>query len=253
MSKCVIEGVKVQDETPLEKNSQNNKTINQTNIYTNKEINNSNNKKTEIADDKPKKDNINDKLNIKKHEITNEIDKVTDSIFYIQRFFNYCPRHEDYLKSFKKKVFNSQNKELEFKKEKDSFCTNIPDNIYGALMSSKRIEKEKYNFNDNDKSFVNIRDYELYQYKYGSRCLNIIRVKDIEEKIEVKLSNEEKEILHKIIENERYFDLFIKELEKQYFENVLVYSEEDVENNEKYDNNLQYNYDSKYKHLYINY
>ena len=217
-------------------------------IYTIKEINNSNNKKEDIADDKPeKKSIINVKSNIKKHEITNEIDKVTDSIFYIQRFFNYCPRHEDYLKSFKKKVFNSQYEELEFKKEKNHFPLHIHDHIYSTLMSSKKIEKEKYNCNDNDKTFVNIRDYELYQYKYGSRRLNIIRVKDIEEKISVKLSNEEKEILHKIIENERYYNLFIKELEKQYFQNSMEYTEDYMKNDQKYDNELQYNFESKYK------
>jgi len=204
----------------------------------------------ESVDHELRKKNINVEYNITKHELTNKIDRDTDPIFYIQKFFKSCPRHEDYLKSFKKKIMNRQYEdEFEFKKEKNSYSSYLHDNIFSAVMSSKKIEKEKYNCNDNDKPFVNIRDYELYQYKYGSRRLNIIRVKDIEDKLNVDLSSEEKEILHTIIENEVFYNLFIRELEKQTFQNTTEhYTDNDMENDQNHENN---NLPSNYEDIYI--
>jgi len=225
LSKCFIEGVKVNDDNTItspKKVDQSNedpetlKKSSKSTLSVNKMNQEEDNKKSKII----KTESVIDLEDVKKHDITNTIEMETGKISYIKKYFGTYKKHP-LSKSPKK--FAAEPEEIPVKNHID---LNSFDNVYNALMSTKKIIKERYNCHE--KPVVNVRDIKLFQYKYGCRILNIINQKEIETKLHIKLSDEEKAVLNKIVENEEYYNIFLRELKE---------SQSKLKNNQKQDNN----------------
>jgi ubiquitin-protein ligase len=194
--------------------------------------------------------------NIKKHEFTYIIDQDTDRITYIRKFFGELKNKIDSEKSFKKAttITNKRNEEQEMKneiindRERDldqnlgyhhhSTSLNY-DHVYHAMMSNHKNKNEIENFDCQNKPMVNIRDSRLYQYKFGHRYLKVVDIKEFKKKLSMSLTKEEKEILDKITQNEKYYNMFLNELEEiQMQKEMEKMKRNNVNDPENEDNNI---------------
>ncbi|OUM66875.1 hypothetical protein PIROE2DRAFT_5859, partial [Piromyces sp. E2] len=229
LSKCIIEGVKVNDENNTA-NLSNKKSqkIEDSKVIKKMSKPTSSNNKNDLKDNKKpdivkselsKKKNkniIEDLKNIKKHEITNTIEKETDQISYVKKYFG----------AYKKPPIPKPLKNFDAKPEqvpiRNHFDLNSYDNVYSALMSTKKIIKES--------------------------------VREIESKLHIELNDEEKAILNEIIENEEYYNIFIRELEESQSK-IKDMNDNDngitENNNNNDDNNTEnfFSYDSDVIHV----